>query len=126
MEGKGTESYRKKVAREMGKLQDKFQKECDKALSRALAKSIRVGFGMNQTRGKVASQTDTLVVSYIILNKKENPTGPGMYSRSCKFPKDLPLRVLMVIAIEETVLSPPIRRCWSKRVRASTASNTRK
>jgi hypothetical protein len=87
--GKSMESYRKKVAREMGQIQDKFQKQCDEALSPALAKSIRVGFGINQTRGKVASQTNTLFVSYIILNKKENPIGPGMYSRSCKLTYDI-------------------------------------
>jgi hypothetical protein len=38
--GKSMESYREKVAMEMKKLQDKFQKQCDEALSRALAKSI--------------------------------------------------------------------------------------
>lgn len=87
--GRGMESYRNTVAGEMDKLQDKYQKECDKALSRALAKFIRVVFGINQTRGKVASQTDTLFVSYTILNKKETPTGPGMYSRSCKLTYDI-------------------------------------
>jgi hypothetical protein len=69
--GKSMESYRNKVAKEMGKLQDKFQKECDKALSRALAKSIRVVFGINQTRSKVTSQTNTLVVNYIFSTKKK-------------------------------------------------------
>jgi hypothetical protein len=87
--GRGMDSYRVKVAMEMGMLQDKFQKEYDKALSRALAKSNRVRFGICQTRSKVTSQTATLVVNYIILNKNENSTGPGMYSRSCKLTYDI-------------------------------------
>jgi hypothetical protein len=104
--GRGMESYRNKVAREMGNLQNKFQKECDKALSEALAKSIRVVFGINQTRRKVASRTNTLFVSYIILNKTENPTGPGMYSRSCKLTYDI--KVIAFLSKEQRPIASSV------------------